>query len=101
MPEAQADVTWRGPSTVNHGRRGRPWRRIQQAVLQRDPICTICRQQPSTTADHIVPLSVRPDLAHDMSNLRGACLSCNSRGGARLTNAKRKQRNIQATPYRW
>ena len=82
----------------NKGRRGRPWRRIQAQVLARDPWCTI--QGPrctgrSTTVDHIIPLSVAPHLAEVLSNLRGACLPCNSAGGARITNAKRRGRRAQ------
>lgn len=81
-----------------HGRTGRPWLRIRKQVLARDPICTICWARPSTTVDHIVPLSLRPDLAHVLTNLRGACLSCNSAGGARITNAKRAAQGLP--PYR-
>lgn len=44
----------------------------------------------STTVDHIVPLSVAPELAHVRTNLRGACGPCQFAGGARITNAKRK-----------
>ena len=81
------DVT----STANHGRRGRPWRRIRQTVLKREPYCRIggprCTRV-STTVDHVIPLSVRPDLAHVLTNLRGACGACNYAGGARITNAK-------------
>lgn len=89
----------------HHGRRGRPWRRIRQEVLTRDPWCMIagpgCTGR-STTADHIVPLCDRPDLAHDMSNLRGACFHCNSAGGARITNSRRNKPwpPLGSTPYR-
>lgn len=41
--------------------------------LQFPSICT----RVSTTADHIIPKSVRPDLAMVRTNLRGACLACN------------------------
>jgi 5-methylcytosine-specific restriction endonuclease McrA len=78
-------------SAANHGRHGRPWRRIRALILKRDPYCTIrgpkCKHY-STTVDHIIPLSVRPDLAHEMTNLRGACGPCNYAGGARITNAR-------------
>lgn len=86
-----------------HGRKGRPWRRIRAEVLARDPFCTIRGPKCtglSTTVDHIVPLSVRPDLAHDLNNLRGSCAADNCAGGARLTNAKRKP-TVQVTRLRW
>lgn len=73
-----------------HGRSGRPWRRLRLLVLARDPVCTICWQAPSTTADHVIPLSVRPDLAHVPSNLRGSCGPCNYSRGASLGNAQRQ-----------
>lgn len=88
-------------SGANDGRRGRPWRRIRAQVLARDPWCTIrgprCTGK-ATTVDHIIPLSIRPDLAHDPSNLRGACVPCNSAGGARMTNARRRQRRTRGAP---
>ena len=43
----------------------------------------------STTVDHIVPISVAPELAHERTNLRGACYACNYAGGARITNRRR------------
>lgn len=83
-------------STANHGRHGRPWQRIRQQVLKRDPYCKIRGPKCtgiSTTVDHIVPLSIAPHRAHDLTNLRGACTACNCSGGARLTNAKRRASN--------
>lgn len=84
-----------------HGRAGRPWRRLRAQVLQRDPACRIrgpkCKGY-STTVDHIIPLSLRPDLAHDPNNLRGACTACNYAGGAAMTNARR---SVGATRLRW
>ncbi|SEP02872.1 HNH endonuclease [Trujillonella endophytica] len=77
----------------HHGRHGRPWRRIRAEVLARDPYCTIRGPKCtgwSTTVDHIIPLSVRPDLAHDLTNLRGTCAADNYAGGARITNAKKR-----------
>ncbi len=82
-----------------HGRAGRPWRELRLRVLREQPFCEIrgprCRGI-ATTVDHIVPLCLRPDLAHERSNLRSACGPCNYAGGARLTNARR-----QATRLRW
>lgn len=60
-------------------------------MLAEEPYCQIGGRKctgVSTTVDHRVPLSVRPDLAHERSNLRGACAACNYAGGARITNAK-------------
>ncbi len=84
-----------------HGRAGRPWRRLREEILERDPYCTIrgprCKYY-STTVDHVVPLSLRPDLAHEPTNLRGSCGPCNYAGGARITNAAKTRAR---TRRRW
>lgn len=37
--------------------------------------CTVL----ATTVDHVIPKSIRPDLAFDISNGRPACESCNKK----------------------
>lgn len=62
-------------------RNTRAWRTLRDQVVAEEPtcqlrvvgVCTIV----STTADHIVPVIHRPDLAMDRANLRGACRPCN------------------------
>lgn len=71
-------------STANHGRRGRPWRTLRARVLREEPTCYLCRVRPSDEVDHVVPLSVAPERAHDRTNLRGVCAPCNQRKGDRL-----------------
>lgn len=61
--------------------KSRAWRVLRDRVVGEEPICWlqfpgICTRV-STTADHVIPKSVRPDLAMVRSNLRGACLPCN------------------------
>lgn len=61
-------------------RRDRAWSaavlaRYGRECLLRLPGCTTI----ATTADHIIPKSQRPDLAHDVANGRPACRRCNSR----------------------
>lgn len=75
-----------------HGRSGRPWRELRLRVLAEEPYCQIRGPRctgVSTQVDHVVALSIAPELAHERSNLRGACAPCNARGGARMTNAGR------------
>lgn len=62
-------------------RNTRAWRRLRDQVIAEEPTCRlafpgICTTV-STTADHIKPVSVRPDLALVRTNLRGACQPCN------------------------
>lgn len=60
------------------------WRDLALRTRREEPICRInlpgCTRF-STTADHIIPVSLRPDLAFDRSNTAGACRSCNYRRG--------------------
>ncbi|MGH3478439.1 MAG: HNH endonuclease [Nocardioidaceae bacterium] len=61
--------------------KSRAWRVLRDDVIKHEPICWL--QMPgictrvSTTADHVIPKSQRPDLAMVRTNLRGACLPCN------------------------
>lgn len=60
------------------------WRTLAKHTIKTQPVCWI--QLPgcthiSTTADHVIPISIRPDLALHPSNVRGACKTCNDRRG--------------------
>ena len=73
------------------GRAGRPWRRIINVVIARDggicqirgPGCTLY----ATTGDHIIPVSLRPDLELVPENVRAACRRCNLRRGVKPAQA--------------
>ena len=57
------------------------WKKLRLRVIAEEPICrlqlSVCRGR-SDTADHIIPVSHRPDLRYLRSNLRGACQPCNN-----------------------
>ena len=57
------------------------WRKIRLVILDRDPVCTICRKAPSNQVDHVVHDDNNSKF-FDPSNLRGACALCNNRRGA-------------------
>jgi 5-methylcytosine-specific restriction endonuclease McrA len=66
-------------------RHTRAWRKLRDQVVAEEPTCRlriadICTTV-STTADHIIPVTTRPDLALDRSNCRGACRPCNDARG--------------------
>lgn len=76
------------------GRGGRPYNRVRHMLRKFGPhLCWICgdpinmyadkRAPESWTMDHVVPLSKAPCLALELTNLREAHRSCNSRKGAR------------------
>lgn len=62
-------------------RNTRAWRGLRDQVVADEPTCRlrfpgICTTV-STTADHIIPVTVRPDLALERTNCRGTCRPCN------------------------
>lgn len=71
--------------------RGRAWRRLRAEVIAEETVCGICRRwvdkslrHPHPWApqvDHIVPVSVRPELVMVRSNLRLVHRRCNLRRG--------------------
>jgi 5-methylcytosine-specific restriction endonuclease McrA len=57
------------------------WRRLRDRVVREEPTCRlrfegICTVV-STTGDHIIPVTERPELALVRSNVRAACKPCN------------------------
>ncbi|WP_104529549.1 HNH endonuclease [Blastococcus saxobsidens] len=87
-------------TATTHGRKGRPWRRLREQVLREEPVCYLCGRRPSTTVDHVLPLSLFPHLAHVRSNLRGACRPCNGSKHNRLVTAPRR-RPAAVTQLKW
>jgi 5-methylcytosine-specific restriction endonuclease McrA len=62
----------------------RAWRALKDRVVAEEPDCRLglpgCTFV-STTADHVLTVTDRPDLALARANLRGACESCNEKRG--------------------
>lgn len=60
------------------------WRRLRDQVVAEEPHCWLeldgCTGA-STTGDHVIPVTERPDLALVRSNVHGACTSCNYKRG--------------------
>ena len=65
----------------------RRWKKLKATVVKQEPLCQLrlpgCTGL-SQTADHKIPVKLRPDLAYTRTNLQGACHPCNRRKGARL-----------------
>jgi len=55
----------------------RGWRKLRSFILDRDPLCVLCRRAPANEVDHIVPRADGGDDAPE--NLQGLCKSCHSR----------------------
>jgi hypothetical protein len=61
------------PTRNRHGAEGAVWRRISAYVARRDyGRCHICTHLGATQADHLEPVTERPDLALDSSNMKAA-----------------------------
>lgn len=62
-------------------RNGRAYKALARQVVKDEPLCWLrypgCTRW-SDTADHVIPIKARPDLAMVRSNMRGACRHCNS-----------------------
>ena len=76
-------------------RQTRAWTRLRDQVVREEPTCWL--QLPvctglSQTADHLAPVSERPELALVRSNLRGICHRC---------NMARKAKPVHLAPRNW
>lgn len=70
--------------TVSDPRSTRAWRRLLDKVVAEEPLCWLGLEGctgVSTTGDHVIPVSERPDLALVRDNVRGACGPCNDKRG--------------------
>jgi 5-methylcytosine-specific restriction endonuclease McrA len=76
------------------GRSGRAWRELVAMVKRMYPhVCHLCGQPidmslhhhdpMSFTVDHLIPISIDETKAEDITNLRPAHKTCNSRKGNR------------------
>ena len=70
-------------------RQSRAWRKLKDQVVREEPLCWLrlpgCTTF-STTADHVLTVKQRPDLAMVRANLHGACTPC---------NLKRNDKNVE------
>lgn len=64
---------------------GRKAQKFVALTLERyGTTCWLCHLPGSTSADHVIPKSQRPDLMYDLDNLRPAHVSCNSSKGIKI-----------------
>lgn len=74
----------------NSGVRGytKGWRQLRAQVLREEPLCRLClkgsanvrpRVEPAIEVDHIIPVTLAPELRLTRSNLQPLCKSCHRR----------------------
>ena len=58
------------------------WHKLSRMVRMEEPLCRHCLREGRVTAatlvDHIVPLSLSPELRLDRGNLQALCSRCHS-----------------------
>jgi 5-methylcytosine-specific restriction endonuclease McrA len=59
------------------------WRSLKRRLLKPGDACHYCGRE-AVTLDHVLPVSQRPDLAYEPTNLVPSCEPCNLRKGGRL-----------------
>lgn len=72
------------PKSHVHANRGQ-WKALSAKARRQQPWCSRCHTGSDLTADHIIPFSTCPELAHAIENLDVLCRSCNGKRGNRFT----------------
>ena len=70
------------------------WRTIRARILERDPVCTICKTRPSTHCDHI---KAKTD-DHTDSGLQGVCAECHAQKSSAEGNAAPRTKPTRRRP---
>lgn len=81
MPARRVTINGRDVIDPRHTR---AWRTLRDQVVREEPLCQLRLPRctgTSTTADHLVPVTVAPELALERANLQGACRQCNDDRG--------------------
>lgn len=64
-----------------HSARSWAYQKARAHVLAANDVCWLCGRPGADTVDHVVPTSVEPRLALDVTNMRPAHHGCNARRG--------------------
>ncbi|WP_165612471.1 HNH endonuclease [Mycobacteroides chelonae] len=64
---------------------------MSMRARKQQPWCIDCGTTSALTADHIIPIAERPDLAYEELNITVRCRTCNGRRADHCTDADRNQ----------
>ena len=74
---AEEQDTDRRPEWVTKFYGSTRWKKLREWKRRHNPLCEYCveegKQEPATSVDHVVPLTVDPSLALAETNLRSSC----------------------------
>lgn len=71
----------------------RAWMRLSEWIKRREPWCRVCKVEPTTETDHVLPRKFGG--THERRNLQGLCKSCHSMKTSREKRCKTKDQWIQ------
>ncbi|MDX1890115.1 HNH endonuclease [Mycolicibacterium sp. 050158] len=97
------DLANRTASSKHTGTRA--FQKLATTIKQRDHyqcqinVTGICTSY-GDTVDHIIPISERPDLADEPTNLRAACRACNEHKGRAEDRRPSRRPSVQRQPER-
>jgi len=81
--------TWSQDSGMVKFYKSKPWRKLRQFILSREPLCRSCKKQgkyvSATVVDHIKPIRLGGDRMSE-DNLQPLCRSCHNSKTAKESN---------------
>lgn len=89
----------RDPRSASARGYDRQWRKMRVHVLADQPICELCEElgyvSPAMEVHHIHPISQRPDLRLERSNLMALCIPCHRNEDERRRQSEKMSKQLR------